>query len=113
MKRNDVISLDEAVYDCLCRYSDDTSVRRGMCGTILVVGGGALLTGLVETLVERVGRRLGVESITARCRHQCDSLSWHGASLMSRMQTTADLWISAEEWSCRGISAFRDKSIFI
>lgn len=92
-------------------------------GTILVVGGGSLIRGLHSALSSRVTPLLsarfpnlaagGVSVIGAPREVDPRLLVWKGISVLARLESVNETWVSKEEWDVAGMRAVKDRSLFL
>lgn len=93
-------------------------------GTILVVGGGSLIRGLHSALSSRVTPLLsarfpnfaaggGVSVIGAPREVDPRLLVWKGISVLARLESVNETWVSKEEWDVAGMRTVKDRSLFL
>ena len=87
-----------------------------MLNSILLVGGGSLVPGLIEILEARLLGRLGEHrelQVLANTRDIDPRLcSWKGGSVLGRIEGNRDTWITGGEWRVFGVRMLREKSYF-
>ncbi|PVG04564.1 actin-like ATPase domain-containing protein [Serendipita vermifera] len=89
---------------------------------VLLVGGGSLIPGLPHYLQQRLHQislsfyGAELERITVvQNPKELDPrvIIWKGASILARLDTSSEFWVSAKDWDRLGMRAFRDRSLFL
>ncbi|XP_063900083.1 actin-related protein 8-like isoform X2 [Zophobas morio] len=105
------VDLESTICYCLQRLSDDS--RKKLQGCVLLSGGGLLIRNFAEALQARLNRALEGDHV-ATVVHSRDIeppiLAWKGASILARLNHAVDLWVPAEKWKQRGLTAVREAS---
>ncbi|KAF8318672.1 actin-like ATPase domain-containing protein [Clavulina sp. PMI_390] len=93
-----------------------------MLSCILVVGGSALIPGMLAALDTRLrglfaanmeGHEEHVAIIPAPKSIDPRVLAWKGGSVLAKLETASDLWLQAGDWEMMGMRALRDRSFFL
>jgi len=89
-------------------------LRRRMLMNVLVVGGGAGLTGLRGYLQKKLNSQIvgGVEVLRDTREGGMDAVSWRGGAILAAMETSQELWILRDEWIKFGVKIIRERSLF-
>lgn len=117
-------ALDLAVVHALVSAGSDDKARK-FGSTVLVVGGGALISGLGSATASRVQARLGrdypalvaggweVGVVPAPREVDPRLLVWKGTSVFARLESVNETWVSKGEWEQTGMRAVKDRSLFL
>jgi len=88
-----------------------------MLSSILLVGGAVLTPLFSEVLRGRLEAKLPQEEvqdlqITFGIKEMDPKfLSWKGGSVLCKLESAQELWISREEWHAIGVRAIRERSL--
>jgi len=84
---------------------NNPELRKKIANQILITGGGCKLKGLVDYIEDRLIDKLteldpGIERIEVINMQSVDlkTLSWIGASVIPKIESTKDMWITRERW---------------
>lgn len=115
------MALDEAVISCLLRLGDTERIRR-CASSIILSGGSHLFSGFPDLLFEKLVMKLPLNPLTALVEakifpnaRDLDArfLAWKGGAVFSKLESTAEAWITKEEWENFGIRSIKEKISFI
>lgn len=118
-------ALDVAVAHALVSAGSDDKAKK-FASTVLVVGGGALVSGLAEATASRVqallgqlypqlvsGAGLAVGVVPPPREVDPRLLVWKGVSVFARLESVHETWVSREEWATAGMRALKDRTLFL
>lgn len=118
------LPLDVAVFNSARGASENATAPlvAKFLENVLLVGGGSLVSGLAQMLQQRLqvialsfyGSEL--ERITVvQTPKELDPrvIVWKGASILARLDTSSEFWVTAKDWDRLGMRAFRDRSLFL
>jgi len=105
--------LDQAILRSISSIVSE-DLRRRMLMNVLVVGGGAGLTGLRGYLQKKLNSQIvgGVEVLRDTREGGMDAVSWRGGAILAAMETSQELWILRDEWIKFGVKIIRERSLF-
>lgn len=118
------LPLDVAVFNSARGASENATatIVSKFLENVLLVGGGSLVPGLAYMLQTRL-RAIAVafygadlEKISVvQTPKELDSrvIVWKGASILARLETSSEFWITQKDWDRLGMRAFRDRSLFL
>ncbi|KAM3578630.1 Actin-like protein arp8 [Umbelopsis sp. WA50703] len=89
--------------------------------SIILVGGGGMITNLDRLLEDcihntAIARKCGVEKVEILpAPRELDPrlLVWKGAYVLSKLESTNDMWIGEKEWNEVGVRCLRDRMLFV
>lgn len=86
-------------------------------GNIVIVGGGAEIKGIAETLQQRVMglKPPNVNSVSVQINpRDRDSIhmSWVGGGIIASVESFKEVFVSREEWELKGVAILREKVMF-
>lgn len=114
-----VLGIDVAILQSVDRCESE-DVKRKMLSQLLLVGGGlsyfpGVATWLRNRLAVQMPKALQgepIEIVTRAKELPPDSCVWRGANIMSQLDTSHELWISAADWRRYGSKVLRERSVF-
>ncbi|OQR71989.1 actin-related protein 8-like [Tropilaelaps mercedesae] len=114
-----VLGVDAAILQSVERCESE-DVKRKMLSQLLLVGGGlahfpGVATWLRNRLAMQMPKSLRGEPIDIATRAKelpPDSCVWRGASIMSQLDTSHELWIPAVDWRRYGSKILRERAVF-
>lgn len=115
------MALDEAVINCLLRLGETERIKR-CASSIILSGGSHLFSGFPDLLHEKLLMKLPLNPLTALVEakifpnaRDLDArfLAWKGGAVFCKLESTAEAWITKEDWDNFGIRSIREKSSFI
>lgn len=115
-----IIGLDSAILQSIEHLSND-DLKRKMYNCILLVGGGSKTPGLQQWLQNKIRQAIppnyrvdGNQDIVMTVKDvDPGNLCWRGASLLTTLETTEELWITNSDWKNNGVRVLREKVPFI
>jgi actin-like protein 6A len=99
------VSLPKLVYDSLSRC--DIDVRKDLCSSILVVGGGSLIDGLGTRISEELSEALPANykpKVASPLPIERHYAPWIGGSILSICGSFQQMWVSKSEYEEHGSS---------
>lgn len=115
------MALDEALITCLLRLGDTERIKR-CASSIILSGGSHLFPGFSEVLFEKLLTKLPLNPFTSLVEakifpnaRDLDArfLAWKGGAVFGKLESTAEAWITKEEWEKFGMRSIKEKISFI
>jgi actin-related protein 8 len=115
------LPLDQAILRSIFSLSTEPHVKRAL-NNIMLTGGGSRLNGLANHLLSRLSLdpRITTQGWDRTLRilvgaRELDPriLTWKGATVMARLDSSSDLWLLPQEWKAAHIRLLRDKVTFL
>ncbi len=115
------LSVDEAAFQSLLQLGDSERIKR-CSGSIILAGGSQLPTGFAETFLSLLAPKFPLNPLTALVEvklfpnmRDLDArfVAWKGGAVYAKLESTAENWISSEEWLSFGMRAVKEKIPFI
>lgn len=114
-----ILGLDQAVLQSIDRCPSE-DMKRKMYNCILVVGGGMKFTGIAAYLQNRLhlqvpfAYRSDQTDIVLTPKDTDPQLTaWKGASILSCLESSHELWITPDEWKRIGVKILRERAPFM
>lgn len=113
------MALEEAIMMSISRVGR-TDLKRKLFNSVLLVGGGANMKGIVGSIEDRLIRKLEgtteqVESVEVLSNQRdigSHALSWRGAAIAAQSEVAKDMYILQAEWHEGGTRVLREKAPF-
>jgi len=113
------MALEEAIMMSISRVGR-TELKRKLFNSVLLVGGGANMKGIVGSIEDRLIRKLEntkeqVESVEVLSNPRevgTNALSWRGAAIAAQSEVAKDMYILQAEWHEAGTRILREKAPF-
>ena len=94
-----------------------------MCSTILLTGGAHQFPGFAAFLQHRLSVRLA-EALPSMAPLQVEvqvnpremdprMLAWKGGSVLARLESAREFWVTSKEWTHAGVRILRDRVPFV
>ncbi|CAG8639768.1 20348_t:CDS:10 [Dentiscutata erythropus] len=111
------LPLDEAIMQSINAAATEERAKK-FYGSILLVGGGALISGIHKMLENRIFSRTlpftdKFEILGSPRDLDPRLLAWKGGSVMSKLEIVNELWINSNEWEELGVRCLREKALFV
>lgn len=114
------LPLDVAIFNSARAAGGDDRIRKYL-QAVLVVGGGALTTGMVHALESRlqaiatplVPNMEKVQIIPLPKDIDPRNLSWKGAAVLGKMDAVADFWVTDTDWNRFGMRALKERCFYL
>ncbi|RIB12504.1 hypothetical protein C2G38_2200470 [Gigaspora rosea] len=109
--------LDEAIIQSINVAATEERAKK-FYGSIILVGGGALISGIHKMLENRIFSRTlpftdKFEILGSPRDLDPRLLAWKGGSVMSKLEIVNELWINSNEWEELGVRCLREKALFV
>ncbi|CAG8721495.1 7162_t:CDS:10 [Cetraspora pellucida] len=111
------VSLDDAIIQSINAAATEERAKK-FYGSILLVGGGGLISGIHKMLENRIFSRTlpftdKFEILGSPRDLDPRLLAWKGGSVMSKLEIVNELWINSNEWEELGVRCLREKALFV
>lgn len=116
-----LMGLDQAILHSINKLSND-EIKKKMYSCILVIGGGLMFRGAQAWIQHRLWSQLPTQfrytleamDIITRAKDMDPTLtSWKGATVLSCLDTTQELWIRQKEWQEWSVRMLRERAPFV
>ncbi|VWU50523.1 actin-related protein, putative [Hepatocystis sp. ex Piliocolobus tephrosceles] len=111
--KNNFKGLPQAIINCI--LSTDVDIRKDLLQSIIVTGGSALFSGLVERLYNSLKEKecftqfVKLKILNTTMLVELKYSSWIGGSILASLGTFQQLWVSKEEYSDAGHGLIFDR----
>ncbi|CAG8798761.1 34906_t:CDS:2, partial [Racocetra persica] len=111
------LPLDDAIIQSINAAATEERAKK-FYGSILLVGGGGLISGIHKMLENRIFSRTlpftdKFEILGSPRDLDPRLLAWKGGSVMSKLEIVNELWINSNEWEELGVRCLREKALFV
>ncbi|KAI5475415.1 actin-related protein 8 [Pseudohyphozyma bogoriensis] len=112
--------LDVAVLESILAAGTEDRMKK-VCQNVLIVGGSGLIHNVGFAVESRVSPQLGyrVPSLAGQMAivpppREIDPriLAWKGISVLSKLDSSIDLWVRREDWEALGMRAVKERAFF-
>ncbi|CAG8694211.1 8420_t:CDS:10, partial [Cetraspora pellucida] len=108
------LPLDDAIIQSINAAATEERAKK-FYGSILLVGGGGLISGIHKMLENRIFSRTlpftdKFEILGSPRDLDPRLLAWKGGSVMSKLEIVNELWINSNEWEELGVRCLREKA---
>ncbi|XP_014790485.2 actin-related protein 8 [Octopus bimaculoides] len=116
-----LMGIDQAILHSINKLSND-EIKKKMYSCILVIGGGLNIRGVQGWIQHRLWSQMpvqfrytleGMDVITRAKDMEPNLIPWKGASVLSCLDTTQELWIRQKEWQQWSVRILRERAPFI
>lgn len=115
------MSVDEAAFESLLRLNDSERIKR-CAGSIILAGGAQLVPGFADVFFSTIIPKFPLNPLTALMEvkifpnmRDLDArfVAWKGGAVYCKLESTAETWITSEEWINFGMRSVKEKIAFI
>lgn len=115
------MSVDEAAFESLLSLNDSERIKR-CAGSIILAGGAQLVPGFADVFFSSILPKFPLNPLTALMEvkmfpnmRDLDAryVAWKGGAVYCKLESTAETWISSDEWTNFGMRSVKEKIAFI